>query len=179
MPVVSASVEEELAVIDITSVRRGDCVAFRQHTHWSSTMTSSCWVYCCASRKARSLASELYERHTRISDNFIQGFCIQTTIVYLPRIDEVEDRQVVVQAGSQALGIQDNVVMQESRICVQNVHLRSSSFCYRGMAMTHCRRRQKSTTFTCAKFSRFVVVLKSISFICKDVGVNCLYTCVS
>lgn len=64
MPVVSTSVEEELTVIDKTSVKQGECVEFEQDTHWSSTMTSSCWVYCCASRKARSLASELSEKHT-------------------------------------------------------------------------------------------------------------------
>lgn len=62
---VCTGVEEELTVIDKTSVGQGLCVSFELDTHWSSTITSSCWVYCCASRKARSLASELYIKNTQ------------------------------------------------------------------------------------------------------------------
>lgn len=54
MPVVCTGAEEEFVlfekhVVDMTG----------QDTYWSSTTTSSCRVYCCAKRRARSLASDL------------------------------------------------------------------------------------------------------------------------
>lgn len=62
MPVVCTSIKEEFIVIDKqVYFSEGECVALEHNTYWSSTMTSSCWVYCCARRRARSLASELSE----------------------------------------------------------------------------------------------------------------------
>lgn len=50
--------EEELKVTDKQVYSRMS-VALKQDIYWSSTMTSSCWVYCWAKRRARSFASDL------------------------------------------------------------------------------------------------------------------------
>ena len=42
---------------------------------------------------------------------------------YLPGVNKVEHTQFLRQGGSQAVGIHHYVVVQESSICVQEVHL--------------------------------------------------------
>lgn len=56
---------------------------------------------------------------------------------YSPRVNKVEDTQFLGEGSSQAVSIQDYVVMQESWICVQDVHLSCCSLCDGGVTMTH------------------------------------------
>lgn len=113
-----------------------------KNTYWSSTMTSSCWVYCCAKRRARSFASEL-SRTTGVKAQVRRGFTslwVCACVRFLPRVDKVEDTQSLGQGGSQALCVQDYVVMQESWVCVQEVHLCCCGLSDAGVTVAHCNR---------------------------------------
>lgn len=62
-------------------------------------------------------------------------------VYYLPRVNKVEDTQFLRQGGSQAVCIHDYVVVQESCICVQEVHLFCCSFCNAGVTVAHYKRK--------------------------------------
>lgn len=115
-------------------------------SHWSRTMTSSCWVYCWARRSARSLASELLrqnELHWERNHSAGGGGVLNKQL-YLPRVNKIEDRQFLGQCGSQSFCIQNYVVMQESCICIQQVHLLYSSLCNTGVTMSHCNFKDRT-----------------------------------
>lgn len=109
-----------------------------QNTYWSRTTTSSCWVYWHAKRRARSLASELSGKkrcNCTLENAFFKEY--ERATEYSPRVNKVEDTQFLGEGSSQAVSIQDYVVMQESWICVQDVHLSCCSLCDGGVTMTH------------------------------------------
>lgn len=69
------------------------------------------------------------------------GGCGCITQHHLPRVHKVEDTQFLRQSGSQAVCIQDYVVMQESGVCVQKVHLCCCSLCNAGVTVANYNRK--------------------------------------
>lgn len=128
------------------------------NTYWSSTMTSSCWVYCRARRRARSLASDLH------GENMCREICLmfsRNTVLwdcgclkrhYSPRVYKVEDTQFIRQGGSQAVCIHHYVVVKESSICVEEVHLCCCNLCNTWMTVAHCTKKHTVIVYSLSMF---------------------------
>lgn len=60
---------------------------------------------------------------------------------YLPWVNKVKDTELTGQGRGQTVCVQDYVVVQETRICVQEVHLCCCGLCYTGVTVAHCDKK--------------------------------------
>lgn len=75
---------------------------------------------------------------------------------YLPRVNKVKDTELTGQGGGQTVCVQDYVVVQETRICVQEVHLCRCGLCDTGVTVAHCDKKGwffwTKNTLQCCQF---------------------------
>lgn len=58
-----------------------------------------------------------------------------------PRVNKVKDAELPGQGGGQAVCVQNYVVVQETGICVQEVHLRRRGLRDPGVTVAHCDKK--------------------------------------